>query len=229
MADFFPELLCRFTEAAFLEKVCKKFHYGQTRIKELRDVAEEMLPFINREAFWESKEYSLWKEQAGQDSDTKYENVVMSLGAGIDKLQEDYHAKGLLSESYMLEVLAGELLLTGYGFYNRYVKEKGKWHVARYHFPGSEAAFPLSMMPELLKKFGGRVACNDAFCLIPKKSVVMIAELTQDEEVNCESICTGCHNLHCPNRVTEDRNADMMAKLPDMPLSYGYRRIFGKL
>lgn len=42
----------------------------------------------------------------------------------LDDLQESYHEKEQLSESYMLEALASELLLMGYGAYNRYVREK---------------------------------------------------------------------------------------------------------
>ncbi|HBA47819.1 MAG TPA: hypothetical protein DCZ91_08480 [Lachnospiraceae bacterium] len=54
-----------------------------------------------------------------------YEDVIVSSGSSLDSLQESYHEKERLSESYMLEALASELLLIGYGAYNRYVREKG--------------------------------------------------------------------------------------------------------
>ena len=114
--------------------------------------------------------------------------------------------------------------------YNSYVREKRNWHVARYHFPGSEEDFPLEMIPQLLKGFRNQITCNAAYCIIPKKSVVFAAELTQDIRMQCESICTGCHNMHCPNRIEEDSPRErMLARMADMPLSYGYSRIFGKL
>ena len=229
MADFFPDLLEGFPEKAFLEGVCRKYHYGKAQEVELKAVAEEMLPLIRREAFWESRESGSLNGKLKETAGAAYEAVIMSLGSSLDSLQESYHAKEQLSESYMLEALASELLLVGYGAYNRYVKEKGNWHVARYHFPGSEENFPLEMVPELLKGFQCQLTCNAAFCIIPKKSVVFVAELTQNEKIQCESICADCHNMHCPNRVERDFfRGRMLAKVADMPLNYGYSRIFGK-
>lgn len=195
MAAFFADLLDDFRSPAFLERVRVKFHYEETRLEELRAVAEEMYPLLCREAFWERK------QAEGQ----AVERVVMSLGPGVDALQERYSGQGHLSQSYMLEVLAGELLMQGYGAYNRYVAETTDRHVARYHFPGGEEAYPLEMLPDLLKGFHGQVTCNEAFCMIPKKSVVFLSELTQDEKVRCEGICEGCNNAHCANRGADGK------------------------
>lgn len=229
MKAFFADLLEEFSGTVFLEKVCKKFHYEKERIPELRAVAEEMLPWVRREAFWESRTSRVISGGQDESADTWYEDVVMSLGSGVDALQDIYQEKGLLSESYMLEALSSELLLEGYGAYNRSVKEKGDWHVARYHFPGSEENFPLEMVPVLLKSFNCPVGCNGAFGITPKKSVVFVAELTQDEQVRCESICAGCGNAQCPNRVENDPLRErMLARMADMPVNYGYGRIFGR-
>ena len=230
MAAFFPEALDAFLSPDFLEGVRKKFHYGDTKTAAFQAVAQEMLPLMRAEAFWESRAFSGKNRQEGECADAVYESVIISLGGGLDALQERYSEEGMLSESYMLEVLASELLLKGYGAYNRYVQENQDRHVARYHFLGSEEAFPLEMLPELLQESAGRIACNAAFCLIPKKSVVFISELTQDSKVQCESICVGCHNLHCSNRTEDDSpRGRMLTKMADIPLSYGYSRIFGRI
>ena len=109
MADFFTDLLDGFLNPSFLEKVRVKFHYEETRSSELQAVSEQMLPLIREEAFWESNISSLQKS-----SGAEYEDVVMSLGTGIDSLQDHYSSQGMLSRSYMLEVLASEDLLQGY-------------------------------------------------------------------------------------------------------------------
>lgn len=219
MAAFFADLLDDFRSPVFLEKVQVKFHYEETRLEELRAVAEEMYPLLCREAFWERKqaEGQADKEIAVRRIEeeasacrtsplkTQYERVVMSLGAGVDALQERYSGQGHLSQSYMLEVLAGELLMQGYGAYNRHVAETTDRHVARYHFPGGEEGYPFEMLPDLLKGFTGQVTCNEAFCMIPKKSVVFVSELTQDEKVCCEGICAGCNNAHCVNRRADGK------------------------
>ncbi len=225
MADFFTDLLDGFLNPSFLEKVRDKFHYEETRSSELQAVAEQMLPLIREEAFWESNISSLQKS-----SGTEYEDVVMSLGAGIDSLQDHYSSQGMLSRSYMLEVLASELLLQGYGAYNRYVERNTDRHVARYHFLGSEDSFPLSMLPRLLDITDGRITCNEAFCMLPKKSVAFVAELTQDEKVRCEGVCVGCNRGQCPNRVAgKHPDQGIIARMADLPLTYGYGRIFGKI
>lgn len=218
MEAFFPELLDGFLGRTFLEKVREKYHYEETRMEELQAVAGEMLPLMRREAFWEVCTPWIW--DGGESEDSLYEGVAMTLGRDLDGLQESYHKKGLLTESYMLEVLSGELLLQGYRAYNSRVREAGHWHVARYHFPGSEEGLPMETLPHMLGRFSLRVSCNEAFCMLPKKSVAFLAELTQDEKIACEGICVGCGSVNCPNRMEE---GGMW-----LPLTYGYQRIFGK-
>lgn len=227
MAVFFTNLLDGFQHPDFLNRVQKKFHYGEEQFEMLLHVAERMLPLIQKDAFWEKGAvYRREKEQACADA--VYENVVMSLGESLDHLQEDYYQKEMLLESYMLETLASELLLESYSAYNQHVKMNGKWHVARYHFLGSEKAFPLEMLPGMLKELTTKITCNEAFCMLPKKSVAFVAELTQNEAVHCGGICAGCGSVDCPNRVEEDLiRGQEMVKATDISLNYGYSRIWG--
>lgn len=230
MECFFTALLEEFVSSAFLEKVRIKFHFAEEQTAAIGKVAKEMLPVLRKEAFWVSAAYK-WKEcphLAGNTEtvyETTYEKVAMSLGNGVDLLQESYSQTGLLLQSYIVETLSGELLMRGYDAYNRYIAAHTDRHVARYHFPGSEDSFPLEMLPELLKNLTQEITCNAAYCMIPKKSVVFISELTQDETVHCQGICAGCGNMTCPNRVEE--NSLIRKRMTDMPLTYGYSRIFG--
>lgn len=228
MAAFFSDVLDKFLLPSFLKEVRKKFHYDETQAYEMQIVAEEMLPLMREEAFWERKVFFGENQHQSETCSVIYEQVVMSLGNGVDCLQEKYSERELLSQSYMIEVLAGEILLQGYAAYNRYIRKNTDWHVARFHFPGSEEDFPLEMLPDLLKKLTPLITCNSAFCMQPKKCAVFIAELTQDDNVQCRGICIGCNAVNCPNRMTGDV---MTQKRPtvmhDRPLPYGYSRIFG--
>lgn len=225
MEHFFPVLLEEFVTPVFLGNVRRKFHFEEEQAEEIRIVAAEMLPILRKEAFWARAAYFPENQSLSKDADSAYECAAMSLGQGVDLLQESYSEKGLLMQSYMIEVLAGELLMRGYDAYNRYISEHTDRHVARYHFPGSEENFPLDMIPWLLRELTPKITCNAAFCMQPKKSVVFIAELTQDESVHCQGICVGCMNAACPNRIEE--NSLIRKRVADMPLTYGYRRIFG--
>lgn len=228
MAAFFPDVLDKFLSPAFLEGVRKKFHYDETQASEFQVVAEEMQPLMREEAFWERRVFLGENEHQSEACGMIHEQVVMSLGNGIDCLQERYSERELLSQSYMIEVLASELLLEGYAAYNRYIRKNTDWHVARYHFLGSEEGFPLEMLPNLLKELTPLISCNAAFCMLPKKSAAFIAELTQDGKVQCRGICVGCNNLNCSNRMVEGGlSGKRLSIMTDKPLTYGYRRIFG--
>lgn len=228
MASFFPNVLDKFLSPTFLEGVRKKYHYEETQALEFQVVAEEMLPLMREEALWERRVFLRENRHQSEECNIIYEQVVMSLGNGVDCLQERYSEREALSQSYMIEVLASELLLLGYAAYNHYIKENTDWHVARYHFLGSEENYPLEMLPDLLKELTPLITCNSAFCMLPKKSVAFIAELTQDEKVQCRGICVGCNNLSCSNRMEDGGLVHKrLSVMTDMPLTYGYGRIFG--
>lgn len=225
MEPFFPALLEEFISSAFLEKVQKKFHFSVEHSSQIESAAKEMLPLIHGEAFFIRRAYSMGNKWFTPKPETTFECVAMSLGSGVDLLQERYVEKGLLLESYIVEVLSSELLLHGYDAYNQYITKHTTRHVARYYFPGSEETLPLEMLPALLQNLTHKITCNAAFCMQPKKSVVFISELTQDEAVHCQAICIGCPNKSCPNRMEE--NNRIRKRMTDLPLPYGYSRIFG--
>ena len=228
MAAFFPNVLDKFLSPTFLEGVRKKYHYEETQASEFQVVAEEMLPLMCKEAFWERRVSSGENKHQSEECNMTYEQVAMSLGNGVDCLQERYSERELLSQSYMIEVLASELLLQGYAAYNQYIRENTDWHVARYHFLGSEEDFPLELLPNLLKELTPLITCNSAFCMMPKKSVAFIAELTQDDKVQCRGICVGCNSLNCSNKMEDGGLIQkQLSVMTDMPLTYGYGRIFG--
>ena len=139
MSIFFPDILDDFLKLPFLQRVKKKYHFEEHQMDELKAVAGEMLPLIRREAFWERKGWhasptqreAFWERKGWHasptrknvlqeepenmtDLDKRWEAVVISLGWGVDDLQESYSRKGMLSQCYMLEALAGELLLDSY-------------------------------------------------------------------------------------------------------------------
>ena len=55
MAAFFSDLLDDFLGIDFLKKVHKKFHYTPEQMETLLAVAQEMLPRMRAEAFWERR------------------------------------------------------------------------------------------------------------------------------------------------------------------------------
>lgn len=220
---------------ALIRRVMEKYHYGQADREALEEVAGRLGAAVSgASGFWMS-----FKPETGRetwqvpDADMRAE-VVLTLGAGADALQEEYSIQERYAEAYMVEVLSGELLLEGYVMFNRWVAANTGLHVARYHFYGAEEALALTDMPGVLTLFPKiTVACNDACCLTPSKSVIFQAQLSRDEGTVCEGICVGCGNKNCPNRMEQNtvsalRWPDLLGQaLSGQALPYGYERILG--
>lgn len=229
---FFETLTECMTEELFLREFSKKYYYEEPQLPALAAVAASMQKSIVRDvqaglAGWSCQGDGGIQSGVPDGNNSAPEcGVCITLGPGIDALQEDYLQQGLLSEAYMVETLASELLLKAYPQWNDWVAAQGKYHVRRYHFLGSEVKYSLEGLPKLLKELEVPVSCTPAYCMLPKKSVAFYAELTEEQDVSCEGICAGCGNQNCPNRMEKGRMGHA-TDMTDRPFTYGYRQIFG--
>lgn len=238
---------CKRTD--FLESVMQKAHYGAEDWETLCGVLGEIFACMEGKAGCSSRAVpaQVSAEPAGCQEGTRipaesaeFQEVVMTLGAGVDELQDRYLREGNLTEAYMVEVLGSEILLIAYGAYNQWISEHTDQNVRRYYFLGTEymgenetavkADKPISLalekLPAILKRSGLPVSCTEGYCMVPKKSVAFYAQLSKDKSVNCEGVCMGCGRKDCPNRM-EGGAGSRGNKTLDRPLTYGYARIFG--
>lgn len=235
---FFCDVIDNCIEEDFLQKVCEKYHYQPEDREGMKQTALAMQDSI--------REQALWRHSYSPEKGNRLDGVVMTLGEGIDRLQEGCAAAGEFWTEYLIEILSGELLLLFYEAYNRFMEETTPYHVARYHFPGSEKEYPLAMVPELLKELSAPIACNESYCMIPGKSVAFFALLTKDKRVRCAGICGNCGRKDCLGKAAVDTEngggcqspaGSGQAGFPGLraagikkegPLPYGYARILGK-
>lgn len=195
----------------FLEHVKIRYHYEAKDMQLLKSVAADMAGCMR----WQEGTYLLFahdlqcekvgekgKTDAGREERAHSATVVMTLGIGVDLLQERYQNTGRMIESYMVESIGGELLMQGYARIARWIKEQTGYHVTAYHFFGEDEKYPLWQMKEILADAGQtKVTCNEAFCLSPRKSVVFGLELSKDGDEACEEICTTCgRRAECSHR-----------------------------
>lgn len=167
--------------SAFLERVKSRYHYGEKDMPLLRSVAADMAGCMR----WQESVYLVFEDGIA--------TVIMTLGIGVDLLQERYQSTGRMLESYMVESIGGELLMQGYTEVAGWVKERTGCYVTAQHFFGGDEAYPLSRMPLVLARAGQtKVSCNDGFCLTPKKSVVYQIELSEDGGMECTEPCAAC-------------------------------------
>lgn len=179
---------------AFLYHVMEKYHYNREDLVTLNQVGSRMMEAVEGSCGFLLLPFS-------DTACTPEADVVMTLGAGVDRLGEEYTAHGKYVEAYMTEVLAEELLLECYVKFNRWIADNTQYHVTGYRFYG-EKDLKLEDMCHVLERIADSpVICNEAFFLAPGKSVVFRAKLTRDTNVSCEGICAGCSSRSCPNRM----------------------------
>lgn len=202
---FFESLTESMTKDLFLREFSRKYRYEEPQLPDLAAVAVSMQKSILKDVEDGKAGWSCGAIPAGEDDmPDGYLAVCITLGPGIDTLQESYLQQGLLSEAYMVETLASELLLKAYPQWNEWVAGQCALHVRRYHFLGSGEDCPIEVLPRLLKELEVPVTCTSAYCMLPKKSVAFYAELTTERDVRCEGICAGCKSVGCPNRMERE-------------------------
>lgn len=231
---FFGEVMENCITAGFLERVAKKYHYPAWERDTLKNLAGRIRKCVAAEAQWNHRLFrekpaeheALVSEFVRQEGGMPLAEVAMTLGKGVDDLQDEYLEKGALTEGYMIEVLASEILLESYAAYNQWVAAHTIYHVERYVFLQDDMVREL---PGMLKRLGLPIVCNEAFCMLPKKSVAFYALLTEDATVICRGICTDCGRENCPNHMGQEpvKTGWNFADMTDRPLPYGYGKIFG--
>ncbi len=139
--------------------------------------------------------------------------VLVTLGAGVDALQEEYTAAGQLTESYMIECIAMELLKNAYEqaadlIYSHY----GCW-MDGFDFLGE--IVPIESMKELFAILEPEeISYNQAYMITPKKTAAFYTTLTDSRKTAYCNLCDMCSHTKCVHRKGN--------------LTYGYQRIFGE-
>ncbi len=208
----FANLIKECVSDPFLQEVADKYHYLKKDLPELKKVAQAMQKSMTAEAAFGCR------QEKGAEKHNPCCSVVMTLGEGVDQLQDSYTERALLTESYMVEAMGGEILLKSYMLFNKWIEKNTVYHVAKYFFPGSERECPIEELPKVLTEVSLPVRCNESYYLIPKKSVAFYALLTKEEGVRCVGICENCGRRDCQNRSHAEKL-----------LPYGYARILGRV
>lgn len=158
-----------------------------------------------------------WDRMPGTEEQAEEIAAIVTLGAGVDELQDGYMSEERLSESYMAECVGMELLRAAYEqTAERIYASTGKW-LSGFAFLGERA--PLERMEEIFRRLAPEgVSYNQAYMLTPRKTVAFLTSLRGERRESYCNICADCTNFSCRNRPEDGRNN----------LTYGYRRIFGE-
>lgn len=237
----------------FLNRLIAKYHFDDQDYEQLFKVYEQMQVHMSPYAM-----YKINHRMTGLTmiDDAQAAMVALTLGSGVDSMKERFTRQGKLSEVYMLDCLANELLLIMYKEFNKSYAKFHRRYVKRYVFIGdtiSPTAIPKILddikgvkqtsmdeeetvgdgdMKEVLRERED-IYANEYGALTPSKSVVFYALLSDDPSQTCEGICMGCGNILCENRMADSKQLlgvsieENNKKSPQGAMNYGYMRIFG--
>lgn len=210
-----------------LENLIQRYHFQKDDLPMLQSLYKAVLPLIHARA------YSLWKPSALETELEDYSAVLLTLGDGIDALQEVYLERQCISEAYMLDCIGLSLLTGVYEDYAGQMQLQTGMRAVRLHFIGER--YPFSMLDKIADLMGKTdISYNAQYVMTPKNSVAFLLELEASDiptegvlegahraaarsslcHVRLAHICETCANMNCPYRQKEDYN-------------YGYQRIFG--
>ncbi|WMC93536.1 hypothetical protein [Kineothrix sp. MB12-C1] len=190
-----------------IKNICGRYHFEDIDLPLLQEVYGSYLKGCMISA------YFTWLEEDRIAA-------VLTLGKEIDEVQGGLMEGGKLSEAYMLECLSSELLMKAYEKADDFLQDRTKLWCGMYEFPGSDC--PIEELGNLLLASGQKeVTCNEAYALIPQKSVAYFVRMQREKSKmkREQSLCANCKNYSCNNRREEEK---------EKAVPYGYMRIFGK-
>ena len=200
----------------FIDNIICKYHFNENDKELLIEIYNKLRTVITPYA-----EYRINRHSTGVDIIDKgtATAVAMSLGAGVDRLQERYISEDKLSEAYMIDCISSELLLKMYREFNISYARFHRRYVDRYVFVGEQ--IPSTDIQQILENIRGKkndgdmqerkkitdiaesedsVLANEYGVLTPSKSVVFYAILSENPSTKCQGICMGCGRTDCENR-----------------------------
>lgn len=127
--------------------------------------------------------------------------VVVTLGQAFDEYQESFLNRGDIHKAYILDCLGLEMLWAAYDEIDRKLYELTGLYAGDYIYAGDDA-LPITKLPALMGLLGQKqITYNDAYVLIPKKSVVFEAPLFSTR-IEKYARCASCSNVNCSMRVS---------------------------
>lgn len=185
------------------QQILSRYHFQETDALQIRSLIKQLYQVMDAAVYFGCKSPEEQSRLA----------VLVTLGAGVDDLQEEYTVGEHLTESYMIECISMELLKNAYEqaaekIYNHY----GLW-MGEFDFLGEKV--PIEIMEEMFTILEPEeISYNQAYMLIPKKTVAFYTTLTDSRKKAYCNMCRTCSHTKCVHRQGN--------------LTYGYQRIFGE-
>lgn len=194
------QLLAELTETE-RRKMAERYQFQESDYPEIDTLYDALYALTEAEVC-----YRIWP---GLDKGKREAVCVVTLGSGVDAMQEIYTQAEELMNVYILDCLGSAMLEKAYRQVEDILLEETGLHVSSYHFP--EDAVTLERIREIVKEMSIQfqdmpVSCNEACMMNPKKSVVYTVSLEEEKQETC--ICDSCTRKDCIHRRGKKRIID---------------------
>lgn len=202
-----------------IKSTLKKYHFNETDEKDLIEIYDEIVGKCNPYAI-----YRINHRTTGVRYIDESQTAVcaITMGRAMDDILEGFKVEKMLDKAYMADCLAGEMLLSMYDIFNQEYSKFHRRYVNRYVFIGD--TIPLTDMQNILDDIydnedmeNREITANEYGVIMPSKSVVFYALLTDNPKQICAGICARCGRIDC-----EQSNIKST-----VTLNYGIQRILG--
>ncbi len=178
-------------EACFRDFI-RRYHFEEKDKKDILRLYRQVSPRVHAEFHY----VLLDDNGTGTEDSDKKAVVVVTLGQAFDEYQESFLRKGDIHKAYILDCLGLEILWAAYDEIDKKLYELTGRYAGNYVFAG-DCSLPISEIPRLLGMLGQKVVvCNEAYALVPKKSVIFEVPLLMDKKKK-HARCEACSNDKC--------------------------------
>ncbi|MCR5555956.1 MAG: hypothetical protein K6F75_00135 [Butyrivibrio sp.] len=181
----------------------RRYHFDEKDKKDILRLYRQVEPRVHAEFHYvlTDSDRALPDEAKEDATGAKKAIVVVTLGQAFDELQESFLKKGDIHKAYILDCIGLEVLWAAYDEIDKKLFELTGLYAGDYTFVG-DCDLPITEVPRLMGLLGQKqVTYNEAYVLIPKKSVVFEAPLLREKKEKYAR-CAACSNDKCSMRQT---------------------------
>jgi hypothetical protein len=181
----------------------RRYHFEEKDKKDVLRIYRQVEPRVHAEFHYvleTDEEVSSGRESVGVGGTERQQAVVVvTLGQAFDEYQESLLARGDIHKAYILDCIGLEILWAAYDEIDKKLLERTGLYAGNYVFAGDDE-LPITELPRLMNLLGQKVVTyNEAYAMIPKKSVVFTVPLLP-EAVEKYARCASCSNVNCSMR-----------------------------
>lgn len=168
------------------EHIIKKYHFEKEAEDRIHRMSSALECKVDIRMEYREGEFRYGKVLAG-----------ITMGEQADLYRESFLRQDNLTDAYLADCILCEMMMNSYRvFQNRYHKETGRY-LSSLKFVGS-GEIPLTHLPEALTLLGMKeISCTKNGMLVPLKSVVFYADVSEKDRKECVSVCAMCDNEEC--------------------------------